>query len=130
MNNLFKIAKKYPLTLICIVLICYLSIFLIPPKTALDDVAFIDKWTHLVMYGGTTLVVWGEYARSHQRADVRRLLLWGWLALVAMGGLLELLQAYATTTRQGDWLDFAANTVGVTLGALVGWGVLTVYHKR
>jgi VanZ family protein len=129
-KNLMFNLRRYPLSVVCIVLVWLLSLTPFFPETPFDKETFIDKWTHLVMYGGTTLVVWGEYARSHQRADVRRLLLWGWLALVAMGGLLELLQAYATTTRQGDWLDFAANTVGVTLGALVGWGVLTVYHKR
>ena len=46
-----------------------------------------------------------------------------------MGGLLELLQAYATTTRNGDWLDFAANTLGVTLGAVFGL-ILMFFTRR
>ena len=37
-----------------------------------------------------------------------------------MSGLVELAQAYATTTRHGDWLDFAANSVGVLLAAVLG----------
>ena len=37
-----------------------------------------------------------------------------------MSGVIELLQAYATTTRSGEWLDFAANTLGVCLGNVVG----------
>ena len=46
-----------------------------------------------------------------------------------MGGLLELLQAYATTTRNGDWLDFAANTTGVTLAGIVGLVGTIVYYR-
>ena len=46
-----------------------------------------------------------------------------------MGGLLELLQAYATTTRNGDWLDFAANSLGVTLGAVFGMILLFLRNK-
>ena len=91
-----------------------------PPETPLNDVAFIDKWTHLVMYGGTCSVIWYEYIRSHKRADFSRLFLLAWLAPVLMSGLLELIQAYCTTNRAGEWLDFAANTTGCTLGAAVG----------
>jgi len=118
--------RKYPLSVLCIVVVWALSLTPFFPETPLDNVRFIDKWTHLVMYGGTCLVIWWEYSRRHQRSQVdnRRLIIWGWLAPVLMGGLLELLQAYATTTRSGDWLDFAANTLGATLGALIGYGYL------
>jgi hypothetical protein len=38
-----------------------------------------------------------------------------------MSGVLELLQEYCTGGhRNGDWLDFAANTLGVTLAVGVG----------
>lgn len=38
-----------------------------------------------------------------------------------MSGLIEILQATCTGGRRsGDWLDFAANTVGVTLAAVIG----------
>ena len=37
-----------------------------------------------------------------------------------MSGVIELLQAYCTTNRSGEWLDFAANTTGVGLGTLIG----------
>ena len=38
-----------------------------------------------------------------------------------MSGVIELLQAYCTETRSGDWLDFLANTIGVALAALLGF---------
>jgi hypothetical protein len=37
-----------------------------------------------------------------------------------MSGLLELLQRYCTTNRSGEWLDFAANSTGVTLAVPLG----------
>ena len=120
MNNLFKIAKKYPLTLICIVLICYLSIFLIPPKTALDDVAFIDKWTHLVMYGGTCAVFWWEYLRKNRNKASGWTFVVGCLPFIVGSGLIELIQEYCTTNRAGEWLDLAANATGAVTGTLIG----------
>ena len=113
--------RKYPFSVACIAVIWVLSLVPFFPETPLDDMEFADKWVHSLMYGGTTLVVWAEYWLSHRRPDYRKLLLWGWLLLVLMGGLLELIQAYCTGGhRNGDWLDFAANTLGVTLAAIVG----------
>ena len=46
-----------------------------------------------------------------------------------MSGLIEILQEYCTGGRRsGDWLDFAANSIGATLGALAG--IIMVYSKR
>ena len=61
-----------------------------------------------------------QYLRCHKLLEGRKLFLYAWLGPVLMSGLLELLQKYCTTTRQGEWLDFAANTVGVTLGTIIG----------
>ena len=119
-----KYARRYPLSVACIVLVWLLSLAPFFPETPLNNIKFIDKWTHLVMYGGTCLTIWWEYSRQHQQPDYGRLLSWGWLAPVLMSGLLELLQEYATTTRSGDWLDFAANALGAALGAAVGWLLL------
>lgn len=116
----YRLLKHYPLSIVCIVLIWYLSIWFLPPDTPLNDVAFIDKWTHFVMYGGTCSVIWFEYLRCHRKPDALRLFLLAWLAPVLMSGCLELIQAYCTTNRAGEWLDFAANTTGVTLGNIVG----------
>ena len=123
--------RKYPLSICCIVLIWILSLTPIFPETPFDDVAFIDKWTHLVMYGGTCSVIWIEYLRSHSRLDYEMLFFWAFLMPILMSGLLELLQAYCTGGhRNGDWLDFAANSVGVTLGAVFGVVVNLLFFKK
>ena len=113
--------KNYPLSSLCIVLIWILSLTPFFPETPFNKVAFIDKWTHFVMYGGTCSVIWWEYLRRHRVLDYEKLFFYAWLCPVLMSGLLELLQEYCTAGhRNGDWLDFAANTIGVTIGVLVG----------
>ena len=129
-----QLVRTSPVALLCFLLIWYLSFFT-PPKTELDDVAFIDKWVHVVMYGGSCLVLWIEHLRHHhltkQPLCRQRLLLWAWVAPILMSGLIELLQAYCTGGRRsGDWLDFAANAVGVTGAALVGWLLRKVWLKK
>jgi VanZ family protein len=130
MNAIGSFVRRYPLSLVCIALIWVLSLTPFFPETPFDDVQFIDKWTHLVMYGGTTAVIWWEYLRSHRRADFRRLLLWDGMAMVALGGLMELLQAYCTTTRSGEWLDFWADSAGVLIGILLGMLMWFVFRSR
>ena len=120
------ILKKYPLSLACIALVWYLSIWFMPPEMRINHVHFIDKWTHMVMYGGTCSVIWWEYLRCHSTPDWRKLFLFAWLAPVLMSGLLELIQAYCTTNRAGEWLDFVANTVGATIGNLIGLLMLRI----
>ena len=117
----------YPLTLLCLGLVWYLSLFIDMPETPMDDVPFIDKWTHLVMYGGTCSVMWWEYSRCHTSLTAWKLLLYAWLGPILMSGLIELMQKYCTSTRSGEWLDLAANTTGVTLAVPIG---LALWHWK
>lgn len=118
---------RYPLSCLCVAVIWGLC-FGYPPRTPFDNVAFIDKWTHIVMYGGTCSVIWFEYLRSHVRINRRRLFVWAWLAPVLMSGLIEILQETCTGGRRsGDWLDFAANITGATLAAVIG--ILVLRHR-
>lgn len=131
MSKIVHFVKRYPLSILCIVLIWILSLMPFFPETPFDQVEFIDKWTHLVMYGGTCSVIWWEYLRNHQILDGEKLFFYAWLCPVLMSGLLELLQEYCTFGhRNGDWLDFAANTMGVTLGALIGLLMYQLWFKR
>lgn len=124
-----KYARKYPFSVACLVLIWLLSLTPIFPETPFDDVPFMDKWTHFVMYGGTCAILWWEYRRQHRRPDYKRLFLWAWLMPIVMSGTLELLQEYATSTRRGEWEDLAANATGVTIGAVIGI-LLIVWNPR
>lgn len=129
--TVIHIIRKYPLSTLCIVGIWVLSLLPFFPETPLDDIQFIDKWTHLVMYGVTGIVVWAEYwfrnrnnSRSCSSLSSRFLIL-SFLLLTLMGGLLEVLQEYCTTTRNGDWIDFLADAAGCAIATIIGWVFLT-----
>lgn len=126
--------RSYPFTLLCLALIIVLSFFS-PPHTPLDNVAMIDKWTHLVMYGGTVGVLWLEYWRAHYRRGVRLspavLVLVTVLLPIALGGVIEILQAHCTGGRRsGEWADFVADIIGVLLGCLLGATVIKAFARR
>ena len=122
--------KKYPFSCVLIAAIWYLSLLFEAPETPLDDVPLVDKWVHMVMYGGTFSVLWIEYIRQHQQPDNKKLLIWAFIAPIVMSGILELLQEYCTETRQGEWTDLLANSIGVILAAVIGLVLLYLRAKR
>ena len=121
-----KLLKRYPLTLLCVAAIWYLCFFK-PPTTRLSHTPFIDKWVHILMYLMLSSSLWIEYLRSHTHIDYLKLCVGAIVLPIVLSGLIELGQAYCTTTRSGDWLDFLANVTGVGLGALLGF---TVYRRH
>src|SRR5215469_7438610 len=81
-----------------------------PPKLA--DLLW-DKAEHFIAYFGLTLLAslaWG----------LRWSLAWVFVGMVALGGVLEILQYFVG--RDAEWGDFLAND----LGALAGLGVAVV----
>lgn len=130
MSSIVKIAKKYPLSILCIAVVWYLSIWFMPPEEMeLPSINFLDKWTHLVMYGGTCSIIWIEYLRHHQTLNKQKLIVWAWLAPTLMGGLIEIVQEQCTSTRSGEWLDFAADTMGVLIGVCIGIVAHNFMHR-
>lgn len=119
---MLRYIKTYPLSLLVILAIVYLSFFR-PPSTELDTVPGFDKVVHVCMYGGLSGMLWMEFIRAWRR---RRSPLWhAWAGAffcpVLFSGVIELLQEYATDYRSGDWLDFAANTSGALLASLLAY---------
>lgn len=130
-RNKKNLIARYPLSAALIVAIWVMCLTPWIPETPLNDVSLIDKWTHLVMYGTLTAVIWWEYLRQHPQPESRRLLLLAFLAPVAMGGMVELAQAYCTAGhRSGDWLDFLANSLGVVLGTFLGLILLGIKNRK
>ena len=111
--------KRYPLSNVIATAIVILSLIPIPEVPQLENISLLDKWVHMVMYGGLCMVIWWEYLRQHRSIHWHRALVGAVLLPVALGGGLELAQKYLTTCRSGEWLDFLANSVGVVLAALV-----------
>ena len=139
MQYIRHLLKSYPVSSFYILIIwvlCFASV----PHTPLDNVSLIDKWVHTAMCLGTCGTIWYEYLRRHRvKCDIgggfryeinpMKLFLLAWLAPVAMSGLIEILQATCTGGRRsGEWLDFAANSIGVTLAAICG--IVALHFKR
>ena len=70
-----------------------------------------DKFLHFLAYFG--LAGLATTALRHRRAIILAA-----IALILFGGTLEILQAF--TGRDAEWLDEAANTIGVRTGACAG----------
>ena len=47
------------------------------------------------------------------------------IGLMAYGAIIELLQATLTTTRQASWADWLADSVGIALGFIVYYYILS-----
>ena len=117
--------KKYPVSLVIILAVIYLSFFK-PPTTDLGTIPNLDKVVHICMYFGMSGMLWLEFLRAHRRD---RTPMWhagggAFVCPVLFSGAVELLQAFCTTYRGGDGLDFAANTTGAVLASLVACFVL------
>ena len=126
---MISILKTYPLTLLTVAVICYLSFFT-PPQTELDNISNIDKLVHTCMYGGLSIIIWWEYLRKHDTICWKRFIPISVIFPIMMSGIIELLQAYCTTNRSGEWLDFAANSLGVILAFMAGNFVLRRIMKK
>lgn len=120
MKKVLILCRKYPFSTLCIVAIWTLCLMPIP-ETPLSQVKLIDKWTHLIMYGGLCLTIWTDRARLGIASNRRGTAIYAVALPIVMGGLIELVQAYCTAgMRSGEWLDWAADTLGVALGQPIG----------
>lgn len=126
---MIKFIRKYPLSLLIIAAILFLSLFN-PPKTKLDTVQNIDKIAHVCMYGGLELVIWIEYLRHHNNLNWFKIILFGIIFPILLGGLMELAQMKLTQGRSGEWADLIADALGVLIGAAVGYfAIRTILRK-
>lgn len=121
--------RKYPLTFFCVIAIWVLCLMK-TPSTKLDEIENIDKLYHVMMYLGACSILWWEYLRRHHKIVWHKIWLFAILFPIAMGGMIELVQAYFTVYRSGNWGDFFANVVGVMLAVVGGrWGLPQIIHR-
>lgn len=112
--------KRHFWTLAASVAIIIASLIPIPEIKPLEDIPLMDKWTHFVMYGGLACAAWFDIYRSKTQVPTAGKLLLAIVYPILLGGLMELAQAYLTTCRNGDWLDFIANTIGAVIAIPIG----------
>jgi len=80
-----------------------------------------DKALHFTDYFGLALMA--TIAVRARRRDI-----WYALGLIALGGILEILQGL--TGRDADIWDEVANTLGVLTGAAIAWGGIALLRAR
>ena len=122
---------RYPFSIAIILLVTFLSFFK-PPQTDIDDVPGIDKFVHTAMYFVMAGLLWLEFYRGRKKTNAPIWHAWigAFVCPLVYGGMVELLQEYCTEYRGGEWLDFAANSLGVILAALVGIYLLPKVLKK
>lgn len=126
MQNVLKFIGDYPLSLLLTVIIWVLC-FINVPETPLENITLMDKWTHIAMYLVLGIVIFWESNRKRKRAmppvqemKKEKVVLWTFVLPALMGGLIEILQANCTGGRRsGDWLDFAADSIGAALALAI-----------
>lgn len=126
MQNVLKFIGDYPLSLLLTVIIWVLC-FINVPETPLENITLMDKWTHIAMYLVLGIVIFWESNRKRKRAmppvqemKKTKVVLWTFALPALMGGLIEILQANCTGGRRsGDWLDFAADSIGAALALAI-----------
>ncbi|MDR0940350.1 MAG: VanZ family protein [Mediterranea sp.] len=123
---MLRLIKNYPLSILFILTVVYLSLFR-PPKTELDNIPNFDKLVHIGMYFGMSALLWVEFLRAHRR-DQHPPMWHAWIGAllcpVLFSGAIELVQQYATSYRSGDLMDFLANSTGALLATLLAYFVV------
>lgn len=123
--------KKYPLSLLILIAVVYLSFFN-PPSIGESPFPHFDKFVHFCMYAGLSGILWLEHFWNHRktRPNLKRGLIGAVLFPVLLGGLIEIGQAYLTTTRSGDIWDFFADILGVLIATLVCWYMIRPLFRK
>lgn len=118
---------KYPLSW-CVIVVIFVICLMPVPEVPVDDIPGFDKFVHTGMYGFLCLIIWGERLRQKKNHPLRwsHCFVGAFLLPLAMSGVIELLQAYATTCRSGDWWDMGANALGIVLV----WLFMTFLRKK
>ncbi len=89
------------------------------PVSQLPDVPGTDKLHHFIAYGALMFPV-----------ALRKPKYWRWIALlfILASGTIELIQPYVN--RYGEWLDLAANCLGLLCGFILAQLIAYLSVKR
>ena len=107
-QSLFHQVAQYWMPL-CLCMLCAISILSLRPLD-LTLTHHSDKLGHLLAYGS---LIFPAALRKP------RYFLWIFMSLSVWSGVIEILQNHVG--RQGDWLDWLANTLGLSMGTVVAF---------
>lgn len=119
---LTQVARFYKLlTLILVVVIAALSLW---PVESLPAVPGTDKTHHFIGYAALIFPTAVAYFIKNIQLFNKRLF-FVWCLMVLYSGLIELIQPYVN--RYGEWLDLAANSIGLLCGVILAKGIVHLF---
>ena len=124
-----KWIRRYKYSVLVALVITILSTIPIPEVKPLEGVPLIDKWVHFVMYASLSIAMWIDQKNAHQPLSPTFYLLMIVLPS-CLGGILELVQAYITTCRSGEWLDVIADTIGAVIGTVGCFIIGLIWNRK
>lgn len=124
-----KWIRRYKYSFLVALVITILSTIPIPEVKPLEGVPLIDKWVHFVMYASLSIAMWIDQKNAHQPLSPTFYLLMIVLPS-CLGGILELVQAYLTTCRSGEWLDVIADTIGAVIGTVGCFIIGLIWNRK
>ena len=90
------------------------------------DVPLIDKWVHLVLFGGFTFL----WLCARPIIKISRLVLLFFIA-VALGSFIELMQGWLTFLgRSMEFMDAVADSIGGLLGIVIFSGAAAIARTK
>jgi len=124
-----KWIRRYKYSVLVTLVITILSTIPIPEVKPLEGVPLIDKWVHFVMYASLSIAMWIDQKNAHQPLSPS-FYLWMIVLPSCLGGILELVQAYLTTCRSGEWLDVIADTIGAVIGTVGCFIIGLIWNRK
>ena len=124
-----KWIQRYKYSVLVALAIIILSTIPIPEVKPLEEVPLIDKWVHFVMYASMSIAMWIDQRNSHRPLS-GTYYLWMFILPSCLGGIMELVQAYLTKCRSGEWLDAIADAIGVAIGTVGCYLISLIWNKK
>ena len=113
MRRFLNIFLRYPVSLLLVSMILYLSLYKPAGKSALMMFANMDKVAHFLMYASLSAVMWYEHYRARHRVQILSLLVMSFVLPTLFSGAMEYMQDWLTDYRSADYMDFVFNVAGV-----------------
>ena len=107
----------------CSALLAITILSLLPGDIDLPGSVWSDKISHFLAYFVVGVLYLTAYSNS------TRAIVWGLVALVCWGGLIELTQGFPVIGRNGDAMDLLANGTGVVAAFVLYLGFRWVWQR-
>jgi VanZ family protein len=113
---MIKLNKYYTQFLFWLLVAITLVLTLMPADEMPNALNFWDKLQHSLCFTILTFVGLFAYMQKPKQLCI---------GLCFYGALIELMQAFFTSTRHGDWFDWMADSLGI----VVGLGLFLIIRK-